>query len=217
LESIPCRVFTSSRRSGVLAPAPASSRFSAPSTTSPGLAPCCDGPSRPVAVPLPGFLSLSAVSWHVRAKRPCFVPLPPVGFSLQSVAPRRERVRLSASLASLQFSTAVPEVRRTRPVLRVSPTPALVARWPGFPPELGHRFHHPASLALARGPATASPIPWASCAGTTPFRRLRLLRSFAPPASPCSRRDPFGTSPWSVLSWALPLQSLDPVEPRTLA
>lgn len=72
---------------------------------------------RPAAVPLSGFLDLSAVSWHVRASRPCFMPLPPVGFTLQSFVPRWDRVRLSASLAPLQFSTAVPEVRcaRSRP------------------------------------------------------------------------------------------------------
>lgn len=115
MESIPCRVFTSSRRPGVLAPGPAPSRFFAPSTTSPRRAPVCDGPSWSVTVPLAGFLGLSAVSWQVVASRPCFMPLPPVGFSLQSVAPRRDRVRLSASLASLQFSTAVPEVQCARP------------------------------------------------------------------------------------------------------
>jgi hypothetical protein len=43
----------------------------------------------------------------------------------------------------------------------------------------------------------------------TSFRPLRLLRSFAPPASPRARRVPFGTAPWPVLSWALPLQSLE--------
>jgi len=79
--------------------------------------PSCSGSSCSAAVPLSGFLDLSAVSWHVRASRPCFMPQPPVGFSLQSLAPRRDRVRLSASLAPLQFSTAVPEVRcaRSRP------------------------------------------------------------------------------------------------------
>jgi len=76
--------------------------------------PDCSDPSRLAAVPLSGSLDLSAVSWHVRASRPCFMPLPPVGFSLQSFVPRRDRVRLSASLAPLQFSTAVPEVRCTR-------------------------------------------------------------------------------------------------------
>jgi len=115
LESIPFRVFTSSRRPGAFTPGPAPSRFFAPSTTSPGQAPDCDDPSCLVAVPLAGFLDLSAVSWHVRASRPCLMPLPPLGFSLQSVAPRRDRVRLSASLASLQFSTAVPEVGCARP------------------------------------------------------------------------------------------------------
>jgi len=114
-ESFPYRVVTSSRRSGRRAPDPAPSRFFAPSTTSLGLAPDCSGPSWSTTVPLAGFLNLSAVSWHVRAWRPCFMPPPPVGFSLQSVAPRWDRVRLSASLAPLQFSTTVPEVRCARP------------------------------------------------------------------------------------------------------
>jgi len=118
LESFPYRVVTSSRRPRLRGwvRLPRGSFF-APSTTSPGQAPCCSGPSGPAAVPLPGFLNLSAVSWQVRASRPCFMPLPPVGFSLQSVAPRWDRVRLSASLAPLQFSTVVPEVRcaRSRP------------------------------------------------------------------------------------------------------
>jgi len=36
-------------------------------------------------VPLSGFLNLSAVSWQIRVPRPCFVPQPFLGFSLQSV------------------------------------------------------------------------------------------------------------------------------------
>jgi hypothetical protein len=42
------------------------------------------------------------------------MPQPPVGFSLQSLAPRRGRAPLSGPLAPLQFSTAVPEVRCAR-------------------------------------------------------------------------------------------------------
>jgi hypothetical protein len=176
------------------------------------------GPSWPTTVPLSGFLDLSAVSWHVRAWRPCFVPPPPVGFSLQSLAPRWNRVRLSASLAPLQFSTVVPEVRctRSRPP-GFTDARAGKARWPGFPPELGHRFRRPVPHALAHGPATTSPTSWTTCTGVTSFRRLRLLRSFTPPASPCARRAAFADTPRPMLSWALPLQSLDPVEPRTLS
>jgi hypothetical protein len=200
----------------------------------------CNGSSRPAAVPLAGFRTLSAVSWHVVAARPCFVPLPPVGFSLQSFAPRRDRVRLSASLASLQFSTAVSEVRCARPrppgftdaragareggavawIPTTAPLGTIAFRSSTvvsvFQPLTLSRSERPASRALAHGPSTTSPTIWTSCTGLTPFRRLRLLRSFTPPASPCARRAAFADAPRPVLSWAWPLQSLDPVESRTL-
>jgi len=150
LESFPYRVVTSSRRSGRRAPEPAPSRFFAPSTTSPGLAPECSGPSWSTAVPLSGFLNLSAVSWHTRAWRPCFMPPPPVGFSLQSVAPRWDRVRLSASHAPLQFSTTVPEVRCARPrPPGFHRRPRLATRWPGSHPRLDRRFRLSAPHAIA--------------------------------------------------------------------
>lgn len=102
-------------------------------------------------------------------------------------------------------------------ILRVSPTPALVARWPGHPPELGHRFHRPAPHALAHGPAATSPTSWIPRTGVTSFRWLRLLRSFPPPASPRTGCTAFADTPRPMLSWVLPPQSLDPVEPRTLS
>jgi hypothetical protein len=120
----------------------------------PRTSPVCSGSSCSAAVPLSGFLDLSAVSWHVRAWRPCFVPPPPVGFSLQSVAPRWDRVRLSASLAPLQLSTAVPEVRCTRP------------RPPGFPD----------ARALRRGGL----VPHRSSTVVSVFQPLTLSRSGAP-------------------------------------
>jgi hypothetical protein len=164
---------------------------------------------RLAAVPLAGFLNLSAVSWQVRASRPCLMPLPPVGFSLRSVAPRWDRVLLSESLAPLQFSTTVPEVRCTRPrPPGFTDAPARTG-WPGSPPELRHRFHHPAPHALAHGPAMTSSMPWTACSGVTSFRRLRLLRSFPPPASPYARRAAFADAPRPVLPWAWPLQSFD--------
>jgi len=225
LESIPCRVFTSSRRPGVLAPGPAPSRFSAPSTTSPRRAPWCDGPSGSVAVPLAGFLGLSAVSWQIVASRPCFMPLPPVGFSLQSVLPRRDRVRLSASLAPLQFSTAVPEVRCARPRppgftdSRARGAVAWIptgARTPFLQRCLAlSRSARQYPSALAKGPSAASPVSWASCAGTTPFRRLRLLRSFSPPRVRAQCAPPAGChrgrcSPGLCPSRALIRSSLGP-------
>jgi len=39
----------------------------------------------PAPVPLSGFLNLSAVSRQIQASGPCFVPLPPLGFLLQSL------------------------------------------------------------------------------------------------------------------------------------
>jgi hypothetical protein len=61
----------------------------------------------PASVPLSGFLSLSAVSWQTRASRPCFVPLPFLGSSLQSVPLVEIAYPSRGSLASLQSSTGV--------------------------------------------------------------------------------------------------------------
>jgi hypothetical protein len=176
LESIPSRVFTSCRPADPLGPAPTPTRFFAPSTTSPGLAPLRRVRPSPVAVPLPGFLNLSAVSWHARAPRPCFMPQPPVGFSLQSLAPRRGRVRLSASPCSLAVLHRASTPRaRTRPFHSgFHRRPRLSTRWPGSPPELGHRFRRarayarigfpgalttPAHLGRATTPASSASKP----------------------------------------------------------
>jgi hypothetical protein len=102
-----------------------------------------------------------------------------VGFSLQSVAPRQGRAPLSRPHAPLQFSAAVPEVRCSRshppgssrlPRLRVVRLAIPGARSP-FPP---------------RSRATSSTA-WTPFTGTTPFPRLRLLRSLDPLANPYSR------------------------------
>ena len=191
MESFPYRVVTSFRRPGRSAPGPASTRFLAPSTTSLELAPDCSGPSWPAAVPLSGSLNLSAVSWHVRAWRPCFMPPPPVGFSLQSLAPRWNRVRLSASLAPLQFSTVVPEVQCTRsrpPGFTDARADGAVA-W--FPPGARTPFPPPGS---ARSRARACndfpdvldcmhrshPVPAASAASklSSPRESVRTARRF---------------------------------------
>jgi len=134
------------------------------------------------------------------------MPLPPVGFSLQSVAPRRDRVRLSASLASLQFSTAVPEVRRTGPHppgftdSRARGAVAWIptgARTP-FPPSVPSRSRErardgfPVALGLVRRdhpvPATSSASklfsPRESVRTARPFRDITVagaLLGFAPP------------------------------------
>lgn len=115
MESIPCRVFTSSRRPGVLAPGPAPSRFSAPSTTSPRRAPCATvrpGPSRFRSQAFSASQRFPGRSW-LRGLVSCRCR--PWGSPFRAFVPRRDRVRLSASLAPLQFSTVVPEVQCARP------------------------------------------------------------------------------------------------------
>jgi hypothetical protein len=108
------------------------------------------------------------------------MPLPPVGFSLQSVAPRRDRVRLSASLAPLQFSTTVPEVRcaRSRP-------PGFTRRprsWRGglIPPEARTSFP---SLSSTRHSAQSARLHTLSRAG---LRRLPRRPGPHAPESPRS-------------------------------
>jgi len=104
LESIPSRVFTSSRPSDPLGPEPTPTRSLAPSTASPGLAPRATGRSAPAAVrsrvfstpqrfaSTPGLRGLVSCRSH------------PWGSSLRSLAPRRGRAPLSGPLAPLRFS-----------------------------------------------------------------------------------------------------------------
>jgi len=156
MESIPSRVFTSFRPADPLGPAPTPTRFSAPSTASPGLAPCAAARPPSAAVPLSGSLNLSAVSWQARASRPCLMPQPPVGFSLQSLAPRRGRVRLSASLCSLAVLHR-PSIPGLKPGLFTPGfTDARASRRSGLVP---HRSSNTVSTARARTPASASPAP----------------------------------------------------------
>jgi len=78
----------------------------------------------PAPVPLSGFLNLSAVSWQVRASRPCLMPQPFLGSPLQSLPLVEIAYPSRGSLASLQSST---NVRRRAPDALsplVSPTPA---------------------------------------------------------------------------------------------
>jgi hypothetical protein len=213
LESIPSRVFTSCRPADPLGPAPTPTRFSAPSTASPGPAPWAAARPASAAVPLSGFYNLSAVSWQARASRPCFMPQPPVGFSLQSLAPRRGRVRLSASLCSLAVlhRTSTPRARARPFHSGFHRRPRLSTRWPGSPPELGHRFRRACAYARIGFPGALT-LP--AHLGVATFR-LRLLRSLDPPAKPYRRRRRSDV-PRPLLSWASPLQSLPPIEPRGL-
>jgi hypothetical protein len=209
LESIPYRVVTSSRRTG-LSTGSGSHEVSCPFDDVTRVSPSCGGSSTTTAVPLSGFLGLSAVSWHTRASRPCFMPLPPVGFSLQSVAPRLgSRPPSRARSAPLQSSTAVPEVRCARSRPPGFTDSRADARWPGSPPELGRRFHRDRSRDFpdALDPTQrAHPVPAASSASK--------------PSSPCESvptRPRFRDASRPVLSWALPLQSVAPLEPRVLS
>lgn len=195
MKSIPYRVVTSLRPPGARAPGSAPTRFLAPSTTSPGLAPHAAGTSTPTAVPLAGFLSLSAVCQHTRASRPCFVPQPSLGFSLQSVVPRLRVARPSRGrCAPLRFSVAVPEVRCSRP--RPPGFTALTRPAPGsprLPPELGRRFRR-ARARLPRRPGPRSPGPPRSC-GFVRFEAFLPARVRAHDCRLPDDREP-------LLSWA---------------
>jgi hypothetical protein len=218
LESFPYRVVTSFRRSGRLAPDPASTRFFAPSTTSLERAPSAAGTSRSrsgsalrVLSPSQRVPGTSELRGLVSCRcRPWGSPFRALILAGIACASRRRMLPCSSPPPYLRCDAC-------DLILRVSPTPALVARWPGHPPELGHRFHRPAPHALAHGPAATSPTSWIPRTGVTSFRWLRLLRSFSPPASPRTERAAFADAPRPMLSWASPLQSFDPVEPRTLS
>jgi len=111
----------------------------------------------PASVPLSGFLSLSAVSWQTRASRPCFVPQPFLGSSLQSVPLARISAPLSRPLASWRLSTDVldrvdqdlsPPVSVTHTLARacqLSPTTmsSLSARRSALPGHSGSRTTEP--------------------------------------------------------------------------
>jgi hypothetical protein len=136
----------------------------------------------PAAVPLPGFPNLSAVSWHARASRPCLMPQPPVGFFLRSLAPRRGRVRLSASPCSLAVLHRCQCLRaRTWPCRSgFHRRPRREARWPGSPPELGASFPPRARVRphrLPRRPGPRSPTWAARRAGFVCFEALIPPRS----------------------------------------
>jgi len=179
----------------------------------PRASPVCGGSSTTTAVPLPGLRNLSAVSWHARASRPCLMPQPPVGFSLRSFPPRRGRVRLSASPCSLAVlrRPSIPRAR-TRPFHSgFHRRPRLSTRLPGSPPELGHRFHRACAYARIGFPGALT-LPAHLGANDD---RLRLPRSLDPPAKPYRGRRRSDV-PRPLLSWASPLQSLPPIEPRGL-
>jgi hypothetical protein len=150
-------------------------RSSRPSTTSPGEPRMKRAPPR-ASVPLPGFLSLSAVSQQARVPRPCFVPQPFVIADLQGVP-----------LAPV----ACPSRGRWLPCR--SPPACCAAPPRPDPPavSLDARARRRAGRAppRARGPFPQARAPASRSlstlgGGTVAFRQLRRLRSVPPAASP---------------------------------
>lgn len=212
MESIPCRVFTSSRRPGVLAPGPAPSRLAAPSTTSPGLAPSCSGPSGPAAVPLPGSLSLSAVSWQARARDP-LGSLPPVGSSPPEPSPRGDRAPLSRPLAPLQSVTDLRRARCARRSPPVSPTPAslrlsrgLAPQSPGSPVGYGLPFHAARARPFGRSPPRFLVTPGPRTGIARPPVSSTCFGALIPPSSPFARRSVSRFSAVAALLGFAPLE-----------
>jgi hypothetical protein len=149
----------------------------------------------------PGFAALShaAAARGVLPSEPCSSPgsRAPLGVA---VLPCSSPPGFNSQGSNAAFS------------LRVSPTPAPLdavawiptgARTP-FPPRA--RVRPPR---LPRRPDRARPP------GRVRSHRLRLLRSLDPPAKPYRDARRSGP-PRPLLSWASPLQSLAPIEPRTL-
>lgn len=170
--------------------------------------PVCDGPSGSAAVPTPGFLTPSPVSWLRSSSRVCFAPQPSLGFvSLQSVPLASGRAPLVGVAGSLVVRPGRAPVRRSRSShLRPSPTRATFGRrpWPDPAEARG-------SLSAPRG---ASRSPWTSLAGLTSARtssstsELSSLRESVHTA----RRSPVARRP--VLSWAFrPSRALLPPDP----
>jgi hypothetical protein len=128
----------------------------------------------PTPVPLSGFLNLSAVSWQPRVSRPCFMPQPFLGFSLQSLP--------LAGIAHPSRGHMLPCGHP--PACLTTPPGPCHRRFPRRP-----RFHAvawfprrlwaPFSRAEARFPVAPGPSD-----GTRPFRQLHPLRSLDPPARP---------------------------------
>jgi len=183
LQSIPSSVVTSSRPSDPPGP-DRLPRGSPPLDGIPRISPVRDGSSVSVAVPLSGFLNPSAVSWHTRAPRPCFMPQPSLGFLpfeallLVGVAhPSRD------TLASLRLDHRASNRDRSAHGLspRVSLTPTPLARRGGQLPAGAASI---VSLARCRH-RSSSPTLRTMCATTQSRRhRLRPLRSLHPPTKP---------------------------------
>jgi hypothetical protein len=166
---------------------------------------------RSVAVPLSGFLTLSAVSWQARSPRPCFMPLPPVGFvPTEPSSSPGSRTPLGA--AGFPAGPPPPYLRcdaRGR-VLRVSPTPTPCGAVAWIPTGARTPFPPLASQRLPRRPGPHAP----DSPRSGGFVRFEAL---FPPRGRGSRRSGFPVTPPPMAPLGVPpLQSLAPVEPRVL-
>jgi len=134
--------------------------------------------------------------WRPDASRPCFVPLAPLGVSLQSFPFPRSRTRSRGPRASLRVRVRPPNgaagPRCSRPVSPIAPTSRRSsprrARRTGRP---GRRFP---GVARRRAGRLRVPLGVSSRIGRARRTRqpTRPLRSFAPPGSPFA----FRSRPW---------------------
>jgi hypothetical protein len=123
-------------------------------------------------VPLSGFLSLSAVSWHARVPRPYFMPQPFLGYPPSESSPHEDRVTPLGTTCSPAVIDQCARTYRSRPYQnRFRRLPRCWAQLPGIPRNLGVPF----SRAEARFPVALDPQ-----------RRNHSL----PPASPASKLYP---------------------------
>jgi hypothetical protein len=165
------------------------------------------------AVPFPPrfrsqVFSTSQRFQRARVARPCFVPQPFLGFSLQSlplteiVYPFRGHL---CSPAVIHRRAGLPVSAALSPP--VSPTPALSTQLPGSPDGYGLPFHES---------RPASRLPWAPGV-CRPFRQLHPLRSFPPPVSPFAPSPGFpGWTAAALLGFCPSRVPFQTSEPRTL-
>jgi hypothetical protein len=161
--------------------------------------------SNTAPVPLSGFLNLSAVSWQARVPRPCFMPQPFLGASLQSLPLAADRAPLSRPLAPLPLSTGVP--RRTPRDLLTAPfveRPRPKTRWPDSPRRLWVPF--------SRRRNDASRSPWATRRLSPRSTRFTDFEAFFPSASPFLRCGEPQLQ--SLLSWVSAPPETCPAKPR---
>jgi len=160
----------------------------------------------PASDPLPGFLSLSAVSWQTRASRPCFVPQPFLGSPFRAFPSSRSLTPLGAAWLPCSHPPACRNacLDSFRPWFHRRPRRA---RPPGSPNDYELPF---------LGPKSGSWLPWVSSHGIVSSRQLHLLRSVSPSSSPFATRTGFPTQAGRCsLGFSSPLES-SPSKPRSL-